>query len=285
MEYCFPGNKQVTGFGRMKYEINGVKYHLEEKGKGFPLLLFHGFTGDSHTWEPFYEDWSTHSRLIAIDIIGHGKSDSPQEIERYDIISVVKDMKKILEQMGIEKVDLLGYSMGGRLALSFAVLYPEFVRKLILESSSPGLVSETERENRRRQDEKLAKFIVEQGIEKFVDYWENIPLFATQKRLPHTVQAVIREQRLTNSTIGLHNSLVRMGTGAQPSWWQYLHKLEAESLLLTGSLDEKFCSIAESMAAAIKKCEWLKVDGCGHAIHVENPDIFGTIVRRFLSNT
>ena len=100
--------------------------------------------------------------------------------------------------MGIDKADILGYSMGGRLALSFAVLYPEFVRKLILESTSPGLESETERKNRRSQDEKLGKFILEQGIEKFVDYWENIPLFATQKGLPQAVQSAIREQRLTN---------------------------------------------------------------------------------------
>jgi 2-succinyl-6-hydroxy-2,4-cyclohexadiene-1-carboxylate synthase len=269
----------------MKYEIDGVKYHIEEKGKGFPLLLFHGFTGDSLTWEPLYQHWSIHSRLIAIDIIGHGKSDSSPEMERYDLLSVVKDIKKILERMGVDKADILGYSMGGRLALSFAVLYPEFVRKLILESTSPGLESETERKNRRSQDEKLGKFILEQGIEKFVDYWENIPLFATQKGLPQAVQSAIREQRLTNCAIGLHNSLVGMGTGAQPSWWQHLHKLEADTLLLTGSLDEKFCSIAEKMAAAIKKCEWLKVDGYGHAIHVENPDIFGTIVKRFLSNS
>jgi 2-succinyl-6-hydroxy-2,4-cyclohexadiene-1-carboxylate synthase len=269
----------------MKYEIDGVKYHIEEKGKGVPLLLFHGFTGDSRTWEPFYQQWSIHSRLVAIDIIGHGKSDSPQEIERYDLLSVVKDIKKILAQMGIDKTDILGYSMGGRLALSFAVLYPEFVRKLILESSSPGLELETERENRRRQDEKLGECILEQGIEKFVDYWENIPLFVTQKGLPQSVQSTIKEQRLTNCAIGLHNSLAGMGTGAQPSWWQQLYKLEAETLLLTGRQDEKFCLIAEKMAASIKNCEWLKVDNCGHAIHVENPDIFGTIVKRFLSNS
>ncbi len=269
----------------MNVEIDGVTYYIEEKGDGFPLLLFHGFTGDSRTWEPFYQQWSMHNRLIAIDIIGHGKSDSPQEIERYDVRSVVKDIKKILELMRIEKADILGYSMGGRLALSFSVLYPEFVRKLVLESSSPGLESETERENRRGQDEKLGKFILEQGIEKFVDYWENIPLFVTQKGLAPAVQSTIRAQRLTNCVIGLHNSLAGMGTGAQPSWWLQLHKLEAETLLLTGRLDEKFCLIAEKMTARIRNCEWLKVENCGHAIHVENPDIFGTIVKRFLSNS
>lgn len=269
----------------MHCEINGLNYYIEERGNGFPLILFHGFTGDCSTWEPFYQEWSGHNRLIAIDIIGHGKSDSPEQIERYDMLSVIKDIKEILEQLHIEKVDLLGYSMGGRLALSFAILFPQMVRKLILESSSPGLESETERENRRKQDEKLGAFILEQGMEKFIDYWENIPLFATQKKLPSLKQSAIRKQRLKNSKIGLHNSLAAMGTGAQPSWWQQLHKIEAETLLLTGSLDEKFCLIAEKMVKEIKKCEWIEVEDSGHAIHVENPDKFGTIMKRFLSNS
>lgn len=269
----------------MKCEIDGLTYNIEEVGEGFPLILFHGFTGDSSTWEPFYQEWGSKSRVIAIDIVGHGKSDSPEQIERYDMLSVTKDIKKILEQLSIERVDLLGYSMGGRLSLSFAILFPCMVRKLMLESSSPGLESETERENRRKQDEKLGAFILEQGLEKFVAYWENIPLFATQKKLSLEKRTALREQRLRNSEIGLHNSLVGMGTGAQPSWWPQLHRVEAETLLITGSLDKKFCLIAENMMRRIKKCDWIEVEGSGHAIHVENPDKFGTIMKRFLSNS
>lgn len=268
----------------MRIEIDGLNYHIEEKGEGFPLLLFHGFTGDSETWRPFFEEWSAHSRLIAVDIIGHGKTDSPEEIDRYQLTSVVEDIKKLLGRLQIDKADLLGYSMGGRLALSFALMYPQYVRKLILESASPGLAAALEREKRREQDEKLGKFILEQGIEAFVDYWENIPLFATQKNLAPAKRAAIRQQRLANTAIGLHHSLVGMGTGAQPSWWQHLHKVEAETLLITGSLDEKFCQIAAKMKDSISDCTWIEVGDCGHAIHVEKADKFGTIVKSFLSN-
>ena len=90
-------------------------------------------------------------------------------------------MKQLLDLLKIEKTDILGYSMGGRLALSFAILYPVFVRKLILESSSPGLITEQERANRRMQDRKLCDLIQKNGIEKFVEYWENIPLFSITK--------------------------------------------------------------------------------------------------------
>ena len=75
--------------------------------------------------------------------------------KRYEILSVAKDMKQILELLKIEKTDILGYSMGGRLALSFAIQYPCFVRKLVLESSSPGLITEQERANRRIQDREI----------------------------------------------------------------------------------------------------------------------------------
>ena len=113
-------------------------------GEGFPLVLLHGFTGDSKTWKPFLQNGEKVERLIAIDIIGHGQSDSPKDSKRYEMLSVAKDIKQILEILKIEKTDILGYSMGGRLALSFAIQYPLFVRKLVLESSSPGLITEQE---------------------------------------------------------------------------------------------------------------------------------------------
>lgn len=269
----------------MKYVLNGVHYNVDTCGDGFPLILLHGFTGDSSTWNPFCKSWSNHSRLIMIDIIGHGKTESPEESNRYHILSVADDLHSLMEQLGIEKADILGYSMGGRLALTFAVRYPHRVRKLILESSSPGLMLEEERQERRIQDEKLAAFILEKGIEPFISYWENIPLFLSQQTLPKSVRDHLREQRLKNSKIGLANSLIGMGTGAQPSWWDELEYLSHETLLITGSLDQKFCEIAKKMKIKIKNCRWININGCGHAIHVEEPKKFGTIVSGFLSHS
>ncbi|WP_071393755.1 2-succinyl-6-hydroxy-2,4-cyclohexadiene-1-carboxylate synthase [Bacillus tuaregi] len=268
----------------MNVTIDGILYHVDTIGKGFPLLLLHGFTGDSTTWKPFLSQWSQEHQVITVDIIGHGKSASPIEVERYDIQSVAKDIKGILEHLGIEQANVLGYSMGGRLALSFSLLYPQFVYKLILESASPGLETKQEQDNRRIQDTNLSQFIRKNGIERFVDYWENIPLFHTQKKLSLHMQQEIRKQRFENSVIGLSNSLLGMGTGAQPSWWNRLQELKAETLLLTGEQDQKFCFIAEKMVKKMKHAKWQKFNECGHAIHVEQPEKFGTIVSVFLSN-
>lgn len=263
--------------------INGIHYHVEIKGTGYPLVLLHGFTGDSTTWDVFERSWSKERQVISIDIVGHGKSDSPSDVKRYEMLSAVRDIKEILDLLHINKTDILGYSMGGRLALSIAMEYPLMVRKLLLESASPGLKTLEEREARRQQDEKLSQYIVENGIEKFVAHWENIPLFSTQKKLSLSIQRSIQKQRLTNSLTGLSNSLLGMGTGTQPSWWDSLDKLEADTLLLTGSYDQKFCQIAEEMYKRIKQVEWTTIEKSGHAIHVEQPEKFGTIVSRFLS--
>ncbi|PLR84451.1 2-succinyl-6-hydroxy-2,4-cyclohexadiene-1-carboxylate synthase [Bacillus canaveralius] len=269
----------------MKYVLNGINFHVRRCGDGFPLILLHGFTGDSSGWEPFCKLWGGHSELIMPDIIGHGKTDCPNSPDRYHIESAAEDLCELLDQMEIGQADVLGYSMGGRLALTFAKKYPGRVRKLILESASPGLKTAEERSSRRSDDEQLAQFILEKGVAQFVSYWEEIPLFSSQKSLSEQKKELIRQQRLNNSAIGLANSLIGMGTGAQPSWWNDLRNLQHHTLLITGIWDDKFCTIAALMAEQLPQPQWITVNKAGHAVHVEQPEKFGTIVSRFLIHT
>ncbi|MDQ0273834.1 2-succinyl-6-hydroxy-2,4-cyclohexadiene-1-carboxylate synthase [Cytobacillus purgationiresistens] len=267
----------------MKFVINNVKYHVDMWGEGYPLLLLHGFTGSSDTWAPFESNWENHSEMIAVDIIGHGQSDAPDKLSCYDIEEQAEMLYKLMGKLKIEKADFLGYSMGGRLAITFAVKYPHKVRKLILESTTPGLRIHEEKKARVEQDHRLCEFISEKGISQFIDYWENIPLFASLKNAPSSMQTKTRAQRLQNQSIGLMNSLKGMGTGAQPSWWGKLKDLHIPTLLITGSLDTKFCQLAKSMSYQLPNSDWVVLDECGHAIHVEKPEKFAIIVSEFLS--
>ncbi|NKE08011.1 2-succinyl-6-hydroxy-2,4-cyclohexadiene-1-carboxylate synthase [Mesobacillus selenatarsenatis] len=269
----------------MKTTINGVRYNVEQCGVGFPLVLLHGFTGAASTWKPFCPIWGQHSTLLMVDLIGHGETESPGDIARYDIKKAAMDLKELLDQLGIEKADFLGYSMGGRTAITFASLFPERVRKLLLESTTPGMVNYEDREARIQQDHKLADKIENEGLERFIDFWESIPLFKSQLNLPTELREQIRSQRLRNDPVGLANSLRGMGTGVQPSWWDKLEVFGFETLLITGELDEKFCRIATDMASRLPNPTHLTINGCGHAIHVEEREKFGTIVSEFLSNT
>lgn len=267
----------------MIFDVNGLKIHVEVKGNGFPVVMLHGFTGDTTTWSDVVGYLEKESKVILIDLIGHGKTSSPAERCHYDMDQVVEVMKDLLRQLEVEEVDFVGYSMGGRTALAFAMNYPSMVRKLVLESASPGLETEVERLLRRQKDEELANLIERNGLEWFVQYWENIPLFASQKRLPFLKQQRIKEQRKQNSIKGLANSLRGMGTGAQSSYWKELRNYRGDVLLVTGEEDSKFVGIAKKMQKEFEKCQYVNFANCGHAIHVEEPAKFGTIVSGFLS--
>ncbi|SFF97885.1 2-succinyl-6-hydroxy-2,4-cyclohexadiene-1-carboxylate synthase [Sporolactobacillus nakayamae] len=266
----------------MKAELRGVTYHYERRGTGEPLLFLHGFTGSMKTWHFLEARFVRDYQLIFVDIIGHGHSESPKDFRRYAINEVAKDLTALLDLLNIDKVHLIGYSMGGRLALTFACLFPERIASLILESSSPGLKTEAERMARRLRDQKLAESICEDGIPAFVNRWENLELFDSQKCLPESSRSALREQRLANLSNGLSNSLIGMGTGAQPSWWKHLATLQVPVLLITGALDAKFCKIASELCDRLPDADWQAVPDAGHAVHLEQPSDYQERIHTFI---
>ncbi|MGH2479950.1 MAG: 2-succinyl-6-hydroxy-2,4-cyclohexadiene-1-carboxylate synthase [Ktedonobacteraceae bacterium] len=270
----------------------GVARYGEPRECRQTLVLLHGFTGSSAHWtdlclqpentlntgvgDPFGE-----IGLIALDMLGHGESDTPADVARYSIEHCRNDILAVLETLGIQPGEaiLLGYSMGGRIALYTAL--SSFFRALILESASPGLADPIEREQRRQHDNALATRIEREGMEAFVDYWEQIPLFASQRNLPPETQATLRAQRLNNRANGLANSLRGVGTGVQPALHKRLGALTSPTLLLAGELDGKFCQIARQMATCIPRASLRIVPDAGHTIHLEQPEAFATLVREF----
>jgi len=137
---------------------------------------------------------------------------------------------------------------------------------------------------RKASDENLATFISEKGILAFVEKWENVPLFHSQKSLPAYKQEEIRKGRLKQMPMGLNNSLKGMGTGVQPSLWEDINQITAPTLLICGELDEKFCNIMGKMNNSINSARLEKVLNAGHAIHVEQEGKFVTIVSGFLNH-
>ena len=265
--------------------IRGTKYYYKEQGSGTPLVLLHGFTGSGQNWEPFLTDFSRRFRVIVPDILGHGRSASPADPNRHQMAEVAADIIALLHELVNEPVHLLGFSMGGRLGLYTAVHFPHLIKSLILESSSPGLQTETEREARRKQDHQLADKIGQQGIEAFVNVWEQIPFFASQKALPSTNQNKLRQQRLQNNPQGLANSLRGMGTGQQPSLWPRLAQIQIPTLLLAGELDPKFVTINQKMGQMMPNATLQIIPNTGHNIHLEDQDRFSREIRNWRLET
>ncbi|MFZ4813003.1 MAG: 2-succinyl-6-hydroxy-2,4-cyclohexadiene-1-carboxylate synthase [Phototrophicaceae bacterium] len=264
--------------------VNGVRYAYRTAGEGVPLVLLHGFTGSSASWSDVAESLSQRYRVIAPDLLGHGQTESPEDATRYSIGLAAQDLGDLLTLICDEPVLLLGYSMGGRLALYFALYFPQQVRALILESASPGLATQAERNARQHSDAALAASLLETGLETFINQWEALPLFETQQAVSPEVRQRLRDQRLQNSPNGLANSLRGMGTGMQPSLWPKLVELVPPTLLLTGLLDAKFTNIAQQMAEQLTDVKHHIIRAAGHTIHLEQPMQFVQSVNGFLAD-
>lgn len=261
--------------------VNGIKLNVEVSGQGPPLLLLHGFTGSTVVWQPFLEDWPDF-RLIRVDVIGHGLSDCPVDASRYSMTQAVADLVAVLDHLGVQRTALLGYSMGGRLALHFALAAPQRLAALVLESASAGIESEPERAARRASDEALAADIESQGLEAFADRWQALPLFASQQRLPAEVLARQRQRRVASSAPGLANSLRGMGTGTQEYLLPRLSELRLPVLLLAGEADARYASLTREMQRLIPGSRAEVVPEAGHAVHLEQPEIYAGLVGEFL---
>ncbi|MGN8645247.1 2-succinyl-6-hydroxy-2,4-cyclohexadiene-1-carboxylate synthase [Gracilibacillus sp. HCP3S3_G5_1] len=253
-------------------------YWVEVYGNGDPVVLLHGFTGSSQTWYPLLP-FFPNNQLVVVDLPGHGHTRA--EVKSMD--DCCNDLHRVFNEMGLELFDLVGYSMGGRTALSFTCHYPEMVRSLTLESASPGLATEKERKARQQKDQELVAFICSNPLASFVDKWENIPLFTSQKQLPLSIREKIRKERLSHSKEGLAHSLITMGTGVMPSCWNQLHQLRLPVLLVVGESDHKFVEINKKMDKMIPNSRLEIIEHAGHAIHVEQTKNFGTIVEEFIS--
>jgi 2-succinyl-6-hydroxy-2,4-cyclohexadiene-1-carboxylate synthase len=266
----------------MQIRLNDININVERSGAGRPLLLLHGFTGSAATWAPLIAALPPHFHTIAPDLIGHGGSDSPPDADRYRMERCVADLLALLDVLQIGCADVLGYSMGGRVALQLAAAAPTRVGALVLESSSPGIAEAAERQARVAADEALAELIARDGLAAFVDRWERLPLFASQAALPAETRARLRAQRLHNNPLGLVNSLRGMGTGNQESLWDRLGTLHVSTLLIAGELDAKYRALAHQMAAGLPNARAVIVQGAGHAVHLEQPQTFAKNVLEFL---
>lgn len=250
-----------------------------------PVLLLHGFTGSSEVWDGRILDrLSEGRRVIAVDLPGHGRSLISSNPARIDILAVVELLSETLDAHRIPVADWIGYSMGGRIALAAAVQRPERVRRLVLESASPGLEAEPERARRRTEDRALADKLEELGIDWFVGYWMEQPLFASQRALKAQVRAEARSRRLRNNPQHLAAALRALGAGSQPPLWSDLSEVRQEILLLTGEADLKYGRLADRMVDSIPTAEHVRVPGVGHAVHFEAPEAWLEAVVGFLES-
>jgi len=271
----------------MKISVNKIQLSIDydESKKALnllPVFLLHGFTGMGSDWDFLTGKLPAECFPISVDIIGHGKSDSPAEKKYYSEENLVEQLHKVVQYFKFEQNILLGYSLGGRIALSYALKYPENIRGLILESSSPGISNSEERKTRLKNDRKLAENINKIGIEAFIENWLNQPFFNSLKNLGKQRMHRLYEQRILNNSVGISNILTEFSQGRMLPKWKLLEKLAIPMLLISGELDKKYCEINKRMCEKAGNAQVEIVKNCGHNVHLEKEEEFINLVNSFL---
>jgi pimeloyl-ACP methyl ester carboxylesterase len=123
------------------FDSAGVQIHYQEYGSGDPVVLVHGFASSAqHNWgvTGWFDTLSPHYRVIALDCRGHGRSGKPHDAAAYAGAAMEADVIGLLDHLGIERTRLMGYSMGGRIALGLLVNHPERLRAVVLGGVGTG---------------------------------------------------------------------------------------------------------------------------------------------------
>jgi 2-succinyl-6-hydroxy-2,4-cyclohexadiene-1-carboxylate synthase len=249
-----------------------------------PLVLLHGFTATHRTWDKLGERLVKSRFLILPDLPGHGRSGVSSSRAEMGVGATSDALAQVVAQeSGKRKAALVGYSLGGRVALDLACRHQELLSCLLLEGASPGIEAEDVRTERRAKDEALADEVERRGVEWFVDHWQETPLLSTQKGLDRAVFDAMRRDRLSNSANGLAMSLRAAGTGAMLPLWDKIGDLKIPVLLVVGKKDRKYAEIAEAMRERIPESTEVEVNGAGHCVHVERPQEFAALTERFLA--
>lgn len=247
------------------------------------ILFIHGFTGSSHDWENIIERLPENFNYYSIDLIGHGNSDSPSDNKLYNAASIVNQLEEFISKIINDRIILIGYSIGGRAALSYSVKYPEMIEGLILESTTAGIKDENERRERLKKDQEIAVYIDKHSIDEFIEYWMEMDIFNTQKRFSNSKLEEIKNSKLNNSKVGLSNFLRGFGTGQMPILYDQLNNIKAKTLLITGDLDEKFRLINNEMVSLFASAYHISIKNSGHNTHLEAPEAFVKTVSNFLN--
>ncbi|WP_293133516.1 2-succinyl-6-hydroxy-2,4-cyclohexadiene-1-carboxylate synthase [Microcoleus sp. bin38.metabat.b11b12b14.051] len=263
--------------------LNFTNYHFHYTltgDKNQQIILFlHGFTGDSQDFSSVISLLSKNYCYLAVDLPGHGQTRVSGDESCYNMSNTAKALIHLLDELQIDKCLLLGYSMGGRLALYMTLYFPERFEKVVLESASPGLKTEKDRSHRLESDAQTAQNLENSNIKDFILNWYDRPLFKSLKKSPNFDQLV--ESRLANNPLELAKSLRHMGTGKQPSLWEKLAQNQIPLLLLAGEDDHKFQGINAEIASLCPTATFKIIPNAGHNIHFENVDNFVAVVRQF----
>ena len=236
--------------------------------------------GSSHSFKHLIPSLIGFCNPITIDLLGHGETDGSEMHYRFSSKEQIADICKLISEQFPTPLYLLGYSMGGRLAIQCCLQRPDLFRGLILESTTFGLENPQERQARQALDAQRADSIMG-NFESFLKKWDDMSLFKAGEASEQQKSTISHIQNNQNP-IWMGNSLLGFGTGTMPFLGNSLHQLAIPVKLIAGGLDTKFVSIMNSMLKKIDDCSLSIIKGAAHRVHFDQPEEYISLLEEFI---
>ncbi|HWZ92825.1 MAG TPA: alpha/beta fold hydrolase [Polyangiaceae bacterium] len=239
-----------------------------------PLLCLHGFTGSPKSWD-FLPASGRVSRIVPA-LVGHAET-----LATDDVLGFEDEVDRLAAlSASSARLHVVGYSLGARLALGFALRHPARVARLTLVSAHPGLATEAEQSARRSSDAAWCELLEARGVAAFVEAWEMQALWASQARLPAALRTQKQKERLSHTALGLCRSLRVTGLAEMPNYAPALAEIDVPTDVIAGALDPKFRDLAHIFGQNIRRARVEIVPDAGHDLLLERPDFITEVIRR-----
>lgn len=261
--------------------VNGINLYYEEHGSGFPLVWSHEFAGDYRSWKQQVNFFSRRYRVITYNARGYPPSDVPECLNDYTQAQSVDDLKALLDYLEIPRAHVGGLSMGGNVALNFGLTYPETARSLIVAGTGAG---STDPDAFRENVNGRADAMRAGGMAAMGDYSHSQTRVQLRRKDPLGFEE-FRQGLMEHSALG--SALTFAGVqGRRPTIFALEDKMKAldvPTLIMTGDEDEPCIETSVFMKRCIPKSGLAFLPQSGHAINLEEPDLFNRLVLDFLT--
>ena len=245
-----------------------------------PIVFLHGFLGAGSDWGeiagPLAEDYF----CVCPDLPGHGANITRDFDAQLSIPQLALELRALCAALSLNAPIVVGYSLGGRVALAAAVQHPEIMQALMLESTSAGLDTEAERQARAATDDARAAVLLADGIAAFMRTWYAAPLFESLQMRPQLL-AKLQAARTCNDARWMSKVVSELSPGRAASVLAELPSVRLRTLLLAGALDVRYTESAQRMAAAMPNAICTVVADAGHNVHLEQPTAYRQALRDY----
>lgn len=267
-----------------KLGVDGVNIYYDSFGSGAKILILaHAYPTNRMMWQPqvdaLAQDWT----VVAYDARGFGLADAPDLAEAYSPTQSVADLLALLDHLRAERVDICGLSMGGNIALNFALAYPHRVNSLVVSGTGAGSDDATQF---GATTNAWADAAQHGGMQAFADLIAAHPIFAEYSDRGSIEKERLRKLILSNSVAGVAHTARQVLAKRHTinALAPRLRELTTRTLVVIGEKDTACVAPAQVMKASIPEARLAVIPETGHFNNIEEPTLFNQLLISFLSN-